>query len=426
MADIQLVEYLKKNIAAGYEKYDLCNACVAAGYSASEVKEALEEVTHSAMPLPPKPSPEIPAPPPPPPRTKKAKPVQVNTTVIITAVIFILIAGILLYMLLPKNISPSMEKSAGSIQLPAELQQQPTLPAASCKECEYPDKGTCKRAACCNDADCEDNITTTSDVCESPKTKDARCVRSTVQCGNGNCEKGEACCLDCGCSAGYVCVENKCIMQKPPSLTIISPNSGDNVSSIFNIELELKDAKDMHIRFVIDKGHIQETNETRIPMNMSQGSHEINISLVDNTKVEILQKTLSVNVLPPQPVPVLIVSSPKVDDEIKGDSVSVEFKVEGTTLSEKGTHIHFTLDGKTIEHNTAAQYVFTNVVAGKHTLEAALVDGEERRLTNPESFKTVPFVMVAASPQTPPSPPANAPSSPSEVNVPPPPPVPGK
>ncbi len=424
MADIQLVEYLKKNIATGYEKYDLCNVCVAAGYSASEVKDALEEVTHSAMPLPPKPYPEIPAPLPPPP-IKKAQPVQATIHGIIAAVVFLLLVSILWYMLLLKDIPIAAEKSAGSVQLPAEP-QQPTLPAASCNECEYPDESTCKKAACCNDADCEDNVTTTSDVCESPKTKDARCVRSTVQCGNGNCEKGEACCLDCGCSTGYVCVENKCIMQKPPSLSILSPNEGDNISSAFNIELELKDAKDMHIRFVIDKGPMQETNETRIPMNLSQGNHEINISLVDNTGVEMLQKTLRVNVLPTQPVPVLTVSSPKVDDEIKDDSVSVEFKVDGVTISEKGFHIHFTLDGKIIEHKTAVPYMFRNVVAGKHTLEAALVDGEERMLTNPESFKTIPFVIVAAaSPQTPPSPPTNAPSSPSEVNVLPPP-VPGK
>lgn len=185
MPDIRLMTYLKENLPH-YDKYDLGNRLIAAGHSPQAVKEALQTIEHETMPSPPAPEP------PQPPLPKKWK--QPSPLPIFLLGLFL--AAFLLALIQPQQ----------AVVLPMATEALPL-----CKACEFLDGNICKRAACCADTDCEDGTAKTADVCEASGTKDARCVRSEIICGNNHCEKGEKnCCLDCGCAKGYVCVENAC------------------------------------------------------------------------------------------------------------------------------------------------------------------------------------------------------------------------
>ncbi len=185
MPDIRLVTYLKENLPH-QDKYELCNTLVARGHSPQAVKEALQAVEHESMPSPPTPEPPQP---PPPKKWQQPSPIP----------IFVL--GLFLTAFLLALVRPEP-----TVVVPMATEAFPT-----CKTCEFLEGRICLRAACCADADCEDGLTETADVCEEAGTKEARCVRSNIVCGNKHCEKGEKnCCLDCGCAKGYVCVENAC------------------------------------------------------------------------------------------------------------------------------------------------------------------------------------------------------------------------
>ncbi len=420
MADIRIVTYLQENIQAGYDKYELCNALVAAGHSPAEVNKALESIHHADMPKPPASRPSIeniPEPPPP----KKEQLVPSSKVLLFGSglVILLVLGGIIFFTQSLSSLPPSIEKTSEKTSPATGIPQIPV----QCKECEYDDASSCKKAVCCKDNDCDDNTTTTADTCDAPGTKDARCVRSTIICGNHNCEKEEekrgVCCLDCGCSPDFTCVENKCLPTTTPIISILSPKKDENVSLPFVVDISTKDAGAMHARLVIDKGSPREISGTKITVNtLSLGIHEITIVLVDKNEKEITQKTIPVAVVPPPPVPMLTVIHPTVDEEIKGDAVVVEFTVQGVALAKDAFHLSLTLDEQKIKYDSLSAYTFQGVLEGKHTLNIALVDRQGHQLTNPESFKTVPFSTVASSPQPiPPIPPTLTQSTPSEITV---------
>src|SRR3989338_1794138 len=374
MADPNLVNYFKQNMAAGYDKYELCNNLIASGYQPNVVKEALKEAIQEKMPNPPK--------------------VEIKKTIIDEkgVVVSSPLMGILAIIIIAIVIATTYYVMFKPVPTGIELQKDGTvitLPP-QCKECEYLEGMVCIKSNCCKDEDCATQFPNMSNTCQFPNTKDARCVSSIIECGNNLCEIGEenTCCVDCGCKDG-ICIENSCISTNP-ILMLISPNEGDSVESPFNVKYEIKDKAIYTLVYIqIDNETEKQVTEKEPSLTLEPGTHEITLILKDNEK-QVQNKTIKLNVKLPK-IPKLDVTFPISDDNLSTSEVIILFSVRDFELKEVGGHIHFTLDGNTIEHYSTGSYTFENVPAGPHVLYAALFNSNELQLTNIESFKTIMF-----------------------------------
>ncbi|MBI4441686.1 cupredoxin domain-containing protein [Candidatus Woesearchaeota archaeon] len=392
MADIRLVTYLRDNMRAGYDKYELCNTLVAAGHPANAVKEALDELVQETMPTPPRPVEQPPVPP---------KPAAVNVSLLALVLVTVIITTALLGYWMVK---PTPTEEVVPI-IPEEIVLAPPI----CGTCEYLQGNSCRKAACCTDADCDDNISTTADVCEAPGGQEARCIRTTVQCGNGNCEKGETCCVDCGCAAGFMCIENACVTERTPTLNILSPQENDTLNPPVTVRFEVNDAAigltTTHVHLRLDQDKTMEIFEEKpVQLDLGTGYHEVTMMLADKDENILPDTTRKVGFTVAAPkVPTVMVTHPTVNEQITGDTVTVSFSVTDITLGPD--ELILILDGKSVTHTLSAPYIFSNVSAGDHVLEVFARNAQGARLTNPESFKTIPFTTTIETPSDlPPSP----------------------
>ena len=73
----------------------------------------------------------------------------------------------------------------------------------------------------------EDSEVVSSEIVKEVEQKKQETIEKKVEkpvidfvCGDGNCDEGETCCLDCGCPTGFWCEDMKCIPR---------PKCGDGV-----------------------------------------------------------------------------------------------------------------------------------------------------------------------------------------------------
>lgn len=101
----------------------------------------------------------------------------------------------------------------------------------------------------------------------------------------------------------------------------------------------------------------------------------------------------SFEVIAPQPVPSVVVTSPLEGETITGPNITVQYDTSGNWSFYNADHLHFILDGA--PHITVmgltGSYTLNNVAPGPHTLTVQIASSAHQILTNPEASFTVNF-----------------------------------
>lgn len=131
---------------------------------------------------------------------------------------------------------------------------------------------------------------------------------------------------------------------------------------------------------------------------LSNGSHEVEIQLVDDTSTPYTNiesyATLNFTKLSSYTNPYIKILSPKVNQIYSANPVSIQFEVDNFPVVPSGQHIKYQVDGGTaINYYSTEPIILSNLDAGKHTVRLFTVDTDGNQLVYTYGDLTVEFIV---------------------------------